>query len=306
MSIEHISTEVALFYMLYGITGVVPLIAAVYLLLRRGNAFAPDVMPPVRLRRWAASFFAASVLGHVLWFLFYMYSHDIHSVWFMLVIVLDYVGMLITISGTMLAMLQDRRRPIWPIFLLMMPFVVIMLLRHLYSDDLFMRIAAIYSILLYVLFFAYMFFSARQYGRWLNDNYADLEHKKVWLSQTLSLVFLLFFIIYAVVDLQSILLYFLHFIELVFYALLLWRVETLQQLAATSQPSPVSPQFSPVISNIDLAQIERLLEEHCVGTQLYLQHDLTLLQLAQAIGTNRSYLSQYFSCKGTTYMRNTD
>ena len=55
---EHISTEVMLFFILYGVTGVVPLIAAVYLLLRRGNAFAPGVTPPVRLRRWAAAFFA--------------------------------------------------------------------------------------------------------------------------------------------------------------------------------------------------------------------------------------------------------
>ena len=50
-----------------------------------------------------------------------------------------------------------------------------------------------------------------------------------------------------------------------------------------------------------LAQIERLLTEHCVSTQLYLQHDLTLQQLAQAVGTNRSYLSQYFSRQGITY-----
>ena len=34
---------------------------------------------------------------------------------------------------------------------------------------------------------------------------------------------------------------------------------------------------------------------------LYLQHDLTLLLLAQILGTNRSYLSQYFSHQGITY-----
>ena len=65
MSIEQISSEVVLFFILYGITGVVPLIAALYLLLRRGNAFASDVTPPLRLRRWAASFFAVAALDHV-------------------------------------------------------------------------------------------------------------------------------------------------------------------------------------------------------------------------------------------------
>ena len=41
--------------------------------------------------------------------------------------------------------------------------------------------------------------------------------------------------------------------------------------------------------------------ENCIAPQLYLQHDLTLQQLAQAVGTNRFYLSQYFSRQGITY-----
>ena len=50
-----------------------------------------------------------------------------------------------------------------------------------------------------------------------------------------------------------------------------------------------------------MVQMEQLLVEHCVDTQLYLQHDLTLQQLAQSVGTNRFYLSQYFSRQGITY-----
>ena len=38
-----------------------------------------------------------------------------------------------------------------------------------------------------------------------------------------------------------------------------------------------------------------------MATQLYLQHDLTLMQLAKALGTNRTYLSQYFVDKGINY-----
>ena len=44
-----------------------------------------------------------------------------------------------------------------------------------------------------------------------------------------------------------------------------------------------------------------MLQQHCIDNQLYLQHDLNLLQLAKAIGTNRSYLSQYFSSIGMNY-----
>jgi AraC-like DNA-binding protein len=48
-------------------------------------------------------------------------------------------------------------------------------------------------------------------------------------------------------------------------------------------------------------RIAPLLQRYCIDTHLYLQHDLTLSQLARAVGTNRSYLGQYFSSQGTTY-----
>ena len=44
-----------------------------------------------------------------------------------------------------------------------------------------------------------------------------------------------------------------------------------------------------------------MLEQHCEATQLYLQHDLTLQQLAIAIGSNRTYLSKYFAQQDITY-----
>ena len=44
---DHTSAEVILFYILYGVTGAVPVIAALYLLFRRANAIAPDVTPPL-------------------------------------------------------------------------------------------------------------------------------------------------------------------------------------------------------------------------------------------------------------------
>ena len=301
---EHIPAETILFFILYGVTGVVPLVAAVYLLLRRGNAFAPDITPPLRLRRWAASFFAVSALGHVWWYLFFIFCADIHSACYVAVVVVDCVALLITIAGTLLAMLQDRKRPVWPAFVAMIPFVVMGVLQLLFPETPFMNIANIYILSLYVLFSVYMVFAVRQYGRWLNDNYAELENKKVWLSQVVSLVCLLSFILYALVDTDTILIYILHVLELVLFGLLLWRVETLSQLENTSMdqhPTPNTQHLTPNTYDIDLAQIERLLAEHCVDTQLYLQHDLTLQQLAQAIGTNRSYLSQYFSRQSITY-----
>jgi len=319
---EKISTELISFFILYGITGVVPLVAALYLLLRRSNAFAPDVTPPMRLRRWAASFFMVSALGHVLWYLFLVYSDDIHSASYVVVAVIDCVGMMVTIAGTLLSMLQDRRRPVWPVVAALMPYAAIAALYIFYPDESCLSIAIGYILVLYVLLTIYVAFGVRQYGRWLRDNYADLERKEVWRSQVLMLVFMLLFILYALVDMKTTLLFLLHFVELVLFSFLLWRVETLPLLECSSNEQACSPPPDQAIDLPPSAEgtqesdsategkqtqavpstvIQQLLDERCVATQLYLQHDLTLQQLAAAVGINRFYLSQFFSRHGMTY-----
>ena len=50
--------------MFYGGVAVAALIACCYLLFRRGNAFAADITPPLRLRHWAAAFFGVAAMGH--------------------------------------------------------------------------------------------------------------------------------------------------------------------------------------------------------------------------------------------------
>ena len=292
-----------LFYILYGITGIVPLLAAAYLLLRRSNAIAPGITPPMRLRRWTASFFAVTTLAHVWWLLFYIYSGDLHSVAYLVIVMVDCMLLFVTFAGMLLAMLQDRRRPVWPALVTMIPFVALWGAVMAFPSKLFEQITAAYLVLLGLLFTVHMIFAIRQYRRWLNDNYADLENKKVWLCQAVALGCMLLFVLY-VLAVDMVLIWFIHIIELVLVGLLLWRVETLPLLAQnTAEPSPNPQHLTPTstISTIDLEQIDRLLKEHCVATQLYLQHDLTVQQLAQAIGTNRTYLSQYFSSLGITY-----
>jgi AraC-like DNA-binding protein len=322
------SIQLILFFILYGITGVVPLIAALYLLLRRGNAFAPDVTPPMRLRRWTAAFFAFASLTHVWWLQFYIFSGNLYSVGYLIIVMLDCIVLFTTFSGMLLAMLQDRRRPVWPAMVGLIPFVALGVMFMVRPNDLLIDIAGTYLLVLSLLFAGYMVVAIRQYGRWLNDNYADLENKKVWLSQTVALISMLLFALYVLAT-DMILIWLVHVVVLVLIALLLWRVETLPELDQTLQthPQPLpmregseypqgcnsadelsSPlpygegQGEGLLVGIEgLQSLERLLAERCVAPQLYLQHDLSLQQLAQAVGTNRSYLSQYFSRQGITY-----
>lgn len=323
------SVQLILFFALYGVTGAMPLVAALYLLLRPYNVFSASITPPVRLRRWAAAFFAFSALTHVWWLLFYVYSGDLNSAAYKLIVITDCVLLLTTIAGTMLSMLQDRRRPVWPVFVAMLPFVALGGVLMAHPSELLQRIVVAYILLLCLLFTVYIVFAIRRYGQWLNDNYADLEHKRVWLSQVVAFFCMLVFVLYVVAE-NMVLIYLLHIVELVLVFLLLWRVETLPELDAPSADEtftppalerpvstslaesafvpdtmpimptqPEQPSASPV--SIDLDQMEQLLREHCVATQLYLENNLTLQMLAQAVGTNRYYLSQYFSRQGITY-----
>jgi AraC-like DNA-binding protein len=318
-----------LFFTLYGISGAVPLLAALYLLLRPCNVFSADIKPPMRLRRWAASFFVFSALTHVWWLLFFIFSRDQQSVVYQLIILTDCVLLLTTVAGTMLSMLQDRRRPVWPVMLAMLPFVLLTCAYMANPSNLLKQMVMIYLLLLSALFTVYMVFAIRRYDRWLNDNYADLEHKRVWLSQVVAFLCMLLFVLYVVAE-DMVLIYCLHIVDLVLIFLLLWRVETLQQLDAApaeeahtpqapdrlvstaSAESAFVPDTMPIMPtqpeqpladpiNIDVDQMEQLLKEHCEATRLYLENDLTLQMLAQAMGTNRSYLSQYFSRQGVTY-----
>jgi AraC-like DNA-binding protein len=96
---------------------------------------------------------------------------------------------------------------------------------------------------------------------------------------------------------------------------LLWRVETLCDLSiqfasaeseaggyqsSSKSFSQTNRDCSTMVA-LPAKNIGALLQQHCIDTQLYLQHDLNLSQLAKAIGTNRLYLSQYFSSQGITY-----
>ena len=54
-------------------------------------------------------------------------------------------------------------------------------------------------------------------------------------------------------------------------------------------------------SVVNVQWISTQLETLCEDKKLYLQHDLTLQQLALIIGTNRTYLGTYFAQQGITY-----
>jgi len=323
----QISLDIILLFMLYGVGTATAAGACLYLLLRRANAIAPEVTSPVRLRRWTAAFFAVLAIGH-LWYLpaAVLTDEDI-TVCMLVGGLLDCVTVIPLVTVLLLCMLQDRQRPLWPVGVMTAPLVVLMVAGIVNRSEAYMPVAYGYLLLVAVGVVVYMVRAVRQYGRWLRDNYADLEHKEVWQTFVVLAVIILMFGYYVVgYDGGMFYEYVIQVCCIVLVGHLLWRVETLSDLSITQplpieiigiqdnslsddnsrpddnrQPNDGDSPSSDTMTDATFGQIGALLQQRCEDARLYLHHGLTLAQLAQAIGTNRTYLGLYFSSKKISY-----
>ena len=317
---EQLIREDDLYMILYGASAMLSLVSCCYLLFRRANAIAPDITSPVHLRRWAAAFFASLTLSH-LWYLPIFYLTSAADIMLCNTIggTLDFLTIIPFAVIVLLSMLQDRRRPLWPAFVLFMPLVVGLMVCGVSRNYTLLPFLYVYYLLLGIGLIIYLIREVRQYGRWLRDNYADLEHKEVWQSFIVLAIILLVLVIYALESQAPVYQYITQLNGIVLVCYLVWRVETLSDLsiedkAVTQEQEPAGGSLEDGIcqcppegvDNCEVPQtihdkIGPLLQKHCIDSQLYLQHDLSISQLAKAIGTNRLYLSQYFSRQGMTY-----
>jgi len=220
------------FIMLYGMAGFFAMLACVYLLLRRGNAFAEDVRSSCVLRRWTAVFMAAIVASHVWWYVLgTCFLTDDRLVRNITTIMLDHVTLVPLTMAVLLAMLQDRRRPLWPWLLAQAPEVLAAALGIAGRSEFWgYQVVHYWQLGVIAVFVVYYIIALRQYERWVLDNYADLEHKEVWQSMVFIIVLLAVYMVYISNAGELVREYLSQIITLVIIAFLLWRVETLQEL----------------------------------------------------------------------------
>jgi AraC-like DNA-binding protein len=304
-----------IFYMLYGGVAVLGMIACCYLLFRRNNAFASDITSSVRLRRWTAALFASITLSH-LWYLpmYFLTSTDEVRLSYFIGGLLDCMLVLPLAIVVLFAMLQDRRRPLWPVVVMMMPIIVGVAWCIANRSGALLPLLLTYFLLMVIGIIIYMVRAIRRYGRWLRDNYADLEHKEVWQSFVVLSVILLAFAVYAFEIGGPAYDFVLQMANVVLICYLVWRVETLSDLniqMPTDTAIAVDDAEDETVTT-ELAEdnglsptvnynIGMLLKQYCEERQLYLQYDISIIQLAKQIGTNRSYLSRHFASEGITY-----
>lgn len=286
-----------LFMMLYGGVAMLAFAAGLYLWLRRSNAIAPDVTPPMALRRWTAAFFIMAAMSHVWWYALGIYwLTDDRMVRNIVAVTLDHITLVPLVMGLLLSILQDRQHPLWPWVLAQLPIIVAAAVGVIRHDEFFgFEVTTYWQIAVMTIFVIYYIYALVRYGRWLNENYADLEHKEVWQSLLFMAALFVVYEVYFTNPGEMSREYLAQLETLVIIVFLLWRVETLQELEVKEETSYVA---IPTSSSINISE---LLKSRCEATQLYLQHDLSLAQLSETIGTNRTYLSQYFAQQSVTY-----
>ena len=310
---------------LYCIVTITAILSSLYLLRKRPDQ-TKGAKSPLPLRRWAAAFLIAAAMSHIWWPVIgnVVLNDDI----FMrnaLNIGLDTITLVPLMMATLLRMLQDRKRPIWPAFVAVVPAAALCFGMGVVGRN------ADYEWLLsdYILFVAvgfvvYMTFAVHKYSKWLRDNYADLENKEVWQSMLLMLAILLMFVCYKSNYGGFLSEYIVQINTIILIGFLVWRVETLPILNTEPETTEsIDDYYARTLENhknsnednemddnnkstdnerVDnLAHIGLLLTTRCEIPKLYLQYDMSLNRLCISIGTNRTYLSTYFHQQGITY-----
>ena len=207
-------------------------VACLYLLFRRRNIIADDVRSSRRLRRWTAALMAAMAASHVWWYAIGVYwLADDRLVRNITDIMLDYATLVPLTMAVLLAMLQDRRRPLWPWLVAQLPVVIFAVVGIVQRSTFYgYKVAYYWQLVVIAVFITYYIYALWQYGRWLLDNYADLECKEVWQSLVFVMVLFAVYVVYTSNAGELVREYLSQVISIVIIAFLLWRVETLQEL----------------------------------------------------------------------------
>ena len=210
---EYRGLQYIYFMMLYGGVTLLAVVACMYLLFRQRNVFADDVKSSLRLRRWTAALLAAIAASHLWWYAIGLYwLADDRLVRNITNIMLDHTTLEPLTMAVLLAMLQDRRRPLWPWLMAQLPVVIF----------------AVVGIAQHSQFYGYELPYYWQLA--VIAAFVTLERKEVWQSLAAVMVLLMVYMIYTSNAGELLREYLSQIISIVIIVFLVWRVETLQEL----------------------------------------------------------------------------
>jgi AraC-like DNA-binding protein len=197
----------------------------------------------------------------------------------------------------------NRRRAV----ILFSPFVLLIALYAVTSNTIFFKILVLLSFISGIIAFFVIFRASKKYDKYLKENYSNIEHLTVqWLRYLIFMVFLSY-IIWAVTAIWEQtwigdVIFYLFFITL-------WVIFYFYSRRHILVEMPDVLSFKTIITDEEILLPEQNDNKNPNGSfafaeklallmetdRLYLSPTLTIIELANAVGTNRTYLSDYLN-----------
>lgn len=182
-------------------------------------------------------------------------------------------------------------------FLLLCPTIVLGLIYFVTYDKLFLILSSIYGALVAVSVFIFIVFVSVRYDRLLKNNFSNIDNRTVGWVRTIIYVFGAWYLLWALktqidnIFLDSAFTLYLIAIWILIYKHSIRHVMTFQTQELFDKPQKTTEEYSELIKE----KLDSSLEEYMNTERVWLDSSLTLQNLALALDTNRTYLSEYFN-----------
>lgn len=253
---------------------------------------------------WGASF----AIGYAEHFLSANYNFDFYS----LSIILDlFIAPVLIVL--LLSMIQVSTTTKSIIAYNLLP--ILLLITFIFTQETWIvTVVAVYWSIDAVFFLRRFHTMQKIYKEKLKENFSDLENRELKWINTLAWLFVCYAALYLVGHLCNIEIACIasYIICMIGWTFILWHVEHQKVLfnfwdrhEAHNPLAQISDEDT-FEEKVDLHPMEyrwihELLKKECEETKLYLQPDLSIAELAKQLGTNRSYLNQFFGSQDTSF-----
>ena len=176
------------------------------------------------------------------------------------------------------------------VLLFCLPFAVFSIIYIVFPTNIVLNTYVVFLWLCAAAFFVIGFVKSKKYIKYIHDNYSNIDEIDIsWLKYMFFFAFLeqsLYFInAYSYNSL----------IDILYYASAIGMWQIARAYGTTLKPiNIIEPTVTPKEMESKGYSFAGNIEKKVEGEELYLNKDLTLTDLAKAIGTNRTYLSDYF------------
>ncbi len=229
------------------------------------------------------------------------------------VFVEEIVVMLLGMS--LIATVRLKRTPRLHAVLLILPIVICMPLRYIFDTVNVSVIAFAYTIIMAVLIIIHVCLLVRRYQDLLNQTFADTTpHAVTWVLTTLALLTLYFIVWLAIVWLGISALYtqpYKYLYIRIFYLLLsiipwtfyLRRISRVKPINLILLDDDTQPDDTPTaeLKAWQQPDFDKAILNYCSNPDVFTRNDLTIIDVANAIGTNRTYVSRWCRQRGANF-----